>query len=162
MEMFGLGKKKLVADEQLYAPVTGDVIDLGQVSDPVFAQKMMGDGFAIVPENGEVVAPVTGKVTIASGHAIGLQRADGLEILLHLGIDTVQLNGAPFDIQVKVGDIVAGGDALVNVDWQQIKDADLDTTTMIIITNTAESLDQLVVTNDHYQAGQVVGSATAK
>ncbi len=123
---------------------------------------MMGDGFAIVPENGEVVAPVTGKVTIASGHAIGLQRADGLEILLHLGIDTVQLNGAPFDIQVKVGDIVAGGDALVNVDWQQIKDADLDTTTMIIITNTAESLDQLVVTNDHYQAGQVVGSATAK
>ncbi|AOT56182.1 PTS sugar transporter subunit IIA [Weissella soli] len=160
--MFGLGKKKLVADEQLYAPVTGDVIDLGQVSDPVFAQKMMGDGFAIVPENGEVVAPVTGKVTIASGHAIGLQRADGLEILLHLGIDTVQLNGAPFDIQVKVGDIVAGGDALVNVDWQQIKDADLDTTTMIIITNTAESLDQLVVTNDHYQAGQVVGSATAK
>ncbi|WP_243129467.1 PTS sugar transporter subunit IIA [Weissella soli] len=160
--MFGLGKKKLVADEQLYAPVAGDVIDLGQVSDPVFAQKMMGDGFAIVPENGEVVAPVTGKVTIASGHAIGLQRADGLEILLHLGIDTVQLNGAPFDIQVKVGDIVAGGDALVNVDWQQIKDADLDTTTMIIITNTAESLDQLVVTNDHYQAGQVVGSATAK
>lgn len=160
--MFGLGKKKLVADEQLYAPVTGDVIDLGQVSDPVFAQKMMGDGFAIVPENGEVVAPVTGKVTIASGHAIGLQRADGLEILLHLGIDTVQLNGAPFDIQVKVGDIVAGGDALVNVDWQQIKDADLDTTTMIIITNTAESLDQLVVTKDHYQAGQVVGSATAK
>ncbi len=160
--MFGLGKKKLVADEQLYAPVTGDVIDLGQVSDPVFAQKMMGDGFAIVPENGEVVAPVTGKVTIASGHAIGLQRADGLEILLHLGIDTVQLNGAPFDIQFKVGDIVAGGDALVNVDWQQIKDADLDTTTMIIITNTAESLDQLVVTNDHYQAGQVVGSATAK
>ncbi len=160
--MFGLGKKKLVADEQLYAPVTGDVIDLGQVSDPVFAQKMMGDGFAIVPENGEVVAPVTGKVTIASGHAIGLQRADGLEILLHLGIDTVQLNGAPFDIQVKVGDIVAGGDALVNVDWQQIKDADLDTTTMIIIINTAESLDQLVVTNDHYQAGQVVGSATAK
>ncbi|WP_373702773.1 PTS sugar transporter subunit IIA [Weissella soli] len=160
--MFGLGKKKLVADEQLYAPVTGDVIDLGQVSDPVFAQKMMGDGFAIVPENGEVVAPVTGKVTIASGHAIGLQRADGLEILLHLGIDTVQLNGAPFDIQVKVGDIVAGGDALVNVDWQQIKDADLDTTTMIIITNTAESLDQLVVTNDHYQAGKVVGSATAK
>lgn len=160
--MFGLGKKKLVADEQLYAPVTGDVIDLGQVSDPVFAQKMMGDGFAIVPENGEVVAPVTGKVTIASGHAIGLQRADGLEILLHLGIDTVQLNGAPFDIQVKVGDIVAGGDALVNVNWQQIKDADLDTTTMIIITNTAESLDQLVVTNDHYQAGQVVGSATAK
>ncbi len=160
--MFGLGKKKLVADEQLYAPVTGDVIDLGQVSDPVFAQKMMGDGFAIVPENGEVVAPVTGKVTIASGHAIGLQRADGLEILLHLGIDTVQLNGAPFDIQVKVGDIVAGGDALVNVDWQQIKDADLDTTTMIIITNTAESLDQLVATNDHYQAGKVVGSATAK
>ena len=111
--MFGFGKKKSVSeDKNLYTPLAGTVIDLEKVSDPVFAKKVMGDGYAIEPTSNDIVSPVAGEVSLVQGHAIGFTRADGLEVLLHLGIDTVSLNGQPFQIKVKVGDIVDGGDAL--------------------------------------------------
>lgn len=114
--MFGFGKKKSVSeDKNLYAPLAGTVIDLEKVSDPVFAKKVMGDGYAIEPTSSEIVSPVAGEVSLVQGHAIGFKRADGLEVLLHLGIDTVSLNGQPFQIKVKVGDRVEGGDALGQV-----------------------------------------------
>lgn len=90
--MFGFGKKKTaVLDQRLYNPVMGQVIELEDVSDPVFAGGMMGDGFAVEPTGNEIVAPVSGEVTMVQGHAVGFKRADGLEILLHMGIDTVSV-----------------------------------------------------------------------
>lgn len=161
--MFGFGKKKVVeADDKLYAPVEGEVIALADVSDPVFAGKMMGDGFAVAPDGGPVVSPVAGEVTLVQGHAVGLKRADGLEILVHMGIDTVAMNGAPFDIAVKEGDVVVGGDKLADVNWESIQAAGFPLTTMVLVTNTADKLAALSVDLGQATAGQSVGIATAK
>ncbi|MBJ7687767.1 PTS glucose transporter subunit IIA [Weissella confusa] len=164
--MFGFGKKKkVVQDERLYNPVAGSVVELAQVSDPVFAGGMMGEGFAVEPTGSEVVAPVSGEVTMVQGHAVGFKRADGLEILLHMGIDTVSLDGAPFKITVSVGDVVQGGDVIAVADWAQVDAAGLPKTTMVLITNTA---DKLASMTRNWQedvetvAGAEVGTAMAK
>lgn len=113
--MFGIGKKKELKDDKgLYNPVSGEVIELSKVNDPVFSKKIMGDGFAVEPKENKIFAPVSAKVTLVQGHAIGFKRADGLDILLHLGIDTVALKGAPFKIKVKVDDIVK----MVVMSWE--------------------------------------------
>lgn len=162
--MFGFGKKKkeLVNDEKLYAPVSGKVADLTTVSDPVFAQKMMGEGFAIEPEDPIVVSPAAGKVTVLQPHAVGLKRADGLEVLVHMGIDTVSMNGKPFKLFVKVGDVVAGGDKLAEVDWPMVKAAGFPLTTMVLITNSKDALDKFSVQYGPAQQGQEIGQATSK
>lgn len=161
--MLGFGKKKsLSEDTHLYAPLTGELIELEEVADPVFAQKVMGDGYAIEPVSDQIVSPVAGEVTLVQGHAIGFKRADGLEILLHLGIDTVSLSGQPFKLKVKLGDKVEGGDKLGSVDWQQVQAAGLPLTTMILITNTAEKLDSITIEKGSVQAGDMLGQATAK
>lgn len=161
--MFGFGKKATPAeDEALYSPVTGNVIELSAVSDPVFAGKMMGDGFAVEPSAQEIVAPIAGRITMLQGHAIGITRFDGLEVLLHMGIDTVSLNGAPFTIKVTEGELVEGGQTLGAADWDQVEKAGLPKTTMVLITNTADRLDQLNVTVGEVYGGAVVGQATAK
>lgn len=161
--MFGIGKKKVVvADVNLYAPVNGTVIDLTTVPDPVFAGKMMGDGFAIEPDDSRVVAPVAGEVTMLQGHAVGFKRADGLEILIHMGIDTVSLDGAPFDMQVQVGDVLEAGEPIAIADWAQIEAAGLPRTTMVLITNTTDKLASLDVQSGPATAGELIGKATAK
>lgn len=164
--MFGFGKKKkVVQDERLYNPVAGSVVELAQVSDPVFAGGMMGEGFAVEPTGSEVVAPVSGEVTMVQGHAVGFKRADGLEILLHMGIDTVSLDGAPFKITVSVGDVVEAGDVIATADWAQVDAAGLPKTTMVLITNTADKLASM--TRDWQEGvetvtGAEVGTAMAK
>lgn len=161
--MFHFGKKP-ADDDQLYAPITGEVVKLETVSDPVFAQKMMGEGFGVNPDVsvGTIVSPVAGEVTLVQGHAVGLKRADGLEVLIHLGIDTVSLKGAPFEMLTKVGKVVKGGDPLVNVDWAQIKAAGLDNVVLVLITNTNDALANLDVNYGANQSGAVIGKATAK
>lgn len=164
--MFGFGKKKkVVQDERLYNPVAGSVVELAQVSDPVFAGGMMGEGFAVEPTGSEVVAPVSGEVTMVQGHAVGFKRADGLEILLHMGIDTVSLDGAPFKITVSVGDVVQGGDVIAVVDWAEVDAAGLPKTTMVLITNTANKLASMTRNwQDGVEmvTGAEVGTAMAK
>ena len=164
--MFGFGKKKkVVQDERLYNPVAGSVAELAQVSDPVFAGGMMGEGFAVEPTGSEVVAPVSGEVTMVQGHAVGFKRADGLEILLHMGIDTVSLDGAPFKITVSVGDVVQGGDVIAVADWVQVDAAGLPKTTMVLITNTAEKLSSMTRNwqeDVEMLTGAEVGTAMAK
>ena len=114
--MFGFLKKKneVVENNTMYAVANGTIIPISEVNDPVFSQKMMGDGYAVVPENGEIYAPIEGEVlsVFQTKHAIGLKMTNGLEILLHMGIDTVELNGAPFTIKVKEGDTVLRGQPL--------------------------------------------------
>lgn len=122
----------------LAAPMTGNAIALTSVPDPVFASEAMGKGVAIEPTEGGVYAPVSGQISMAAGtgHAIGLMANDGCEVLIHIGIDTVELEGAPFEVVVKAGDTVKAGDLLVRADLDAIKAAGKPTTTMLIVTNT--------------------------
>ena len=117
--------------------MSGQVLPLENVADQVFSTKMMGDGFAIEPTDGKVVAPVDGEIAVAfpTGHAYGIVTKQGVEILLHLGIDTVELDGAGFEPQVKVGDKVKAGDTLALMDLEAIKAAGKPLTSMLIFTS---------------------------
>ena len=160
--MFGFKKNKQT--NELLAPITGEMIKLSKVSDPVFAQGMMGEGFAIAPDmnDGELVSPIAGVVSVAQGHAIGITRDDGLEFLIHVGIDTVSLKGAPFTIQTKPGKKVKAGTPLVEVDWQQITDHKLDPTVMVLIPNSKTNLGQLEVSEQSVAKNGSIGQATIK
>ena len=123
--------------EEVYSVADGQVIELDQVKDPVFAQKMMGDGFAVEPANGNIVSPVAGTVSsiFPTKHALGLVTAEGLEVLVHIGLDTVSLEGKPFDVKVSEGQAVTAGDLLVTADLAAIREAGRETTTVVVFTN---------------------------
>ena len=129
--------------EELKSPLTGVVKALSEVNDQAFASEAMGKGIAIEPTVGEVVAPVEGIVTalFPTGHAIGITSSDGAEILIHIGINTVQLNGQYFTPHIKQGDSVKQGELLVSFDLEKIKEAGYEVTTPIIITNTDRYLE---------------------
>lgn len=123
--------------EEVETVADGQVIDLADVKDPVFSQKMMGDGFAVEPENGKIYSPVAGTVTsvFPSKHAIGLVTDNGLEVLVHIGLETVSLEGKPFEVHVSEGEKVAAGDLLVTADLEAIKEAGRETSTIVVFTN---------------------------
>lgn len=123
--------------EDVYSVADGQVVALEQVEDPVFAQKMMGDGFAVEPTNGNIVSPVTGTVSsiFPTKHALGLVTDSGLEVLVHIGLDTVSLEGKPFTVHVSEGQKVAAGDLLVTADLDAIREAGRKTSTVVIFTN---------------------------
>lgn len=125
------------AAESLLAPAVGTIVDLADVNDPVFSSGAMGPGFGVVPESNEIVAPISGTVVAAmgTGHAFGIKSDDGVEVLVHVGIDTVKLKGAPFSDPVAKGTHVQAGDHLVTADLNAITLAGYDTTTVVIITN---------------------------
>lgn len=122
------------------SPVKGEVIDLSAVDDEAFSSKMMGEGFAVVPSEGKVTSPFDAEVVsiFPTKHAIGLKRADGLELMIHVGIDTVRLNGEFFDAKVSQGDFVKKGQLLLTFDVDAIKQAGYDVTTMVVVTNTKD------------------------
>ncbi len=124
--------------ETIASPMAGTAIAMTSVDDPVFASEAMGKGAAVEPAEGKVFSPVNGTVTVVAntGHALGLLSDAGAEILIHIGIDTVSLNGAPFTAHCKVGDTVKKGDLLMDVDLGAIAEAGLKSTTMVVITNT--------------------------
>ncbi|HZK22777.1 MAG TPA: glucose PTS transporter subunit IIA, partial [Atopostipes sp.] len=130
-------------EELILSPMDGEVVPLEKVNDEVFSSKMMGDGIAILPSDGKVYAPVAGEITVAmdSNHAVGIQSDEGAEILIHIGIDTVEMKGEGFKSYVKQGDQVAVGDLLLEADLNAIKEHEYDTTTMIIVTNTFDYSD---------------------
>lgn len=133
--------EEMVSDvEQEYkvkAPIEGNVLELSLVNDGVFSEGMLGKGGAIEPQIGKVYAPFDGKIDMVfdTKHAIGLSSKDGLELLIHIGIDTVQLNGKHYDIKVKTGDIIKTGDLLAEFDIEKIREEGYQVTTPIIITN---------------------------
>lgn len=124
----------------IQTPIVGDVVALSNVNDPVFSSGAMGQGIAVKPSQGVVYAPADAEVSIAfaTGHAYGLKTANGAEILIHVGIDTVTMNGEGFEQKVAQGDKVKAGDVLGTFDSNKIAAAGLDNTTMVIVTNTAE------------------------
>ena len=123
--------------EEVYSVADGQVIELDQVKDPVFAQKMMGDGFAVEPANGNIVSPVSGTVSsiFPTKHALGIVTEAGLEVLVHIGLDTVSLEGKPFTVHVAEGQKVAAGDLLVTADLDAIRAAGRETSTVVVFTN---------------------------
>ncbi|EMB71294.1 TPA: sucrose-specific PTS transporter subunit IIBC [Streptococcus mutans] len=129
-----------VADEILAAPLAGEVVDLKSVSDPVFSSEAMGKGVAVKPSGNTVYAPVDGTVQIAfdTGHAYGIKSDNGAEILIHIGIDTVSMEGKGFEQKVQADQKVKKGDVLGTFDSDKIAEAGLDNTTMFIVTNTAD------------------------
>ena len=127
-------------NETLVTPIVGDVVALADVNDPVFSSGAMGQGIAVKPSQGVGYAPADAEVSIAfpTGHAFGLKTTDGAEVLIHVGIDTVSMNGEGFEAKVAQGDKVKAGDVLGTFDSNKIAAAGLDDTTMVIVTNTAD------------------------
>ena len=123
--------------EEVYSVADGQVVELEQVKDPVFSQKMMGDGFAVEPETGNIVSPVSGTVSsvFPTKHALGIVTEAGLEVLVHIGLDTVSLEGKPFTVHVAEGQKVAAGDLLVTADLDAIRAAGRETSTIVVFTN---------------------------
>lgn len=139
-KLFGKGKE-IDKNIKIYAPLNGEYVKIEDIPDPVFAQKMMGEGFGINPTEGEVVSPIEGKVdnVFPTKHAIGLKADNGLEILVHIGLDTVQLDGQGFEILVSSGDTVQVGDPLLKFDLEYISNNAKDVISPIIITNSDQT-----------------------
>ncbi len=129
-----------VGAPEVKAPVSGTLVPLGEINDKVFASGALGNGLGIVPSNGQFYAPFAGTVATAfpTGHAFGIKSPDGVEVLIHIGIDTVQLDGKGFNAAVTQGQEVQAGDLLCTVDLEAVKAAGYDTTTIVVITNTAQ------------------------
>lgn len=156
--------KEISKTTTIVAPVQGELMNLADVDDPVFAQKMLGDGFAIMPQGSKLVAPIDGVVitVMATRHAFAFKADNGLEVLVHLGIDTVELNGRPFTLNISDGRHVKAGQEIGLMDLEQVKKAGKDPSIMVIVTN----MDKV----DHFEkfelkkvnAGQQVLQVIAK
>jgi sugar PTS system EIIA component len=156
-KLFGKREKK---EETLFAPLNGKVVDIEQVPDPTFSQKLMGEGIAIEPADGTVVSPVNGEVIqfFHTKHAIGIRSETGLEILIHVGLETVMLNGEGFTGHVQVGDKVKVGDRLITFDLEVIKEKAASSITPIVITNmdAVQSIEKFPVTHTKARMDQLM------
>lgn len=145
--MFGrfFGKEEKIEKEVLVAPMSGEVVEITEVPDPTFSEKMMGDGIAFKPTDGEVVAPISGEIVnlFPTKHAIGIKSKGGVEYLIHIGLDTVMLDGEGFTAHVNQGDKVKVGDKLVTVDLDFVS-SKAKTITPLVITSDIASMDKVV------------------
>jgi len=132
------GKKETINPNHIYAPLEGEAVSITEVPDPTFAEGMLGNGIAIKPTSGKVCSPVNGTVDMMfdTGHAVSLVSESGIEILIHVGLETVSLEGKPFKVHVKNGDKVKKGDVLMEADLEAIQAAGLPTITPVLVCNT--------------------------
>lgn len=153
--MFGFLRKESGA---VAAPVTGKCIRLEEVADKVFSSKMMGDGFAVIPENDTAVAPVDGEIVMipATKHAFGMKTKAGVELLVHIGLDTVELKGEGFTVLAKQGRKVRAGEPVIRFDRELLKKKGIDMTTMVIFTGGDEKEIDLKVYGEKVNAGDAV------
>lgn len=148
-KLFGLDKKEASPiqpkEEMVHAPLTGKLVPIEDVPDPTFSQKMMGDGFAIDPADGTVLAPVSGEIVqvFPTKHAVGIKTAGGAEVLIHIGLETVTMDGEGFKAHVKEGDQVRVGDLLVEFDLNLVKEKAASALTPVIITN-QDQMDSVI------------------
>ncbi|WP_163580631.1 PTS sugar transporter subunit IIA [Gracilibacillus saliphilus] len=142
--------KKPSTTVQIKAPITGEILPLEKVPDPVFSQKMMGEGVAIIPNKENIVAPVEGTIIqiAPSKHAIGLKTTNGIEILIHVGLETVSLDGKGFHVLVKEEDRVSVGDRLMAVDLGYIRNKVDHIITPMVITNSNQSQNEYILTTE--------------
>lgn len=155
MKSFLFNNKKL----KVNAVVSGKLIELGNVSDEVFAKKMMGEGYAIEPASAQIVAPFDGKIAFVfpTKHAIGLISDQGIEVLIHVGIDTVKLQGECFEALVFEGQSVKAGEKLLNVDFDGIRKHGYLSTTMVVVTSgQTQDITYVKLTGDVIQGDPVL------
>lgn len=152
----GVGNTKYMADEVIQQPLAGEVLDLAEGHDPAFASGAMGQGMVIYPSDNKVYAPFNGKITMLfnTHHAIGITSDKGTEIMIHIGIDTVKLNGKYFTALVNQGDTVSLGQPIIEFDLTAIKADGYDTSTFVIVTNTNEYKDVLLIDSSIGQHGR--------
>ena len=138
-KLFGKNEEKFDPNH-LYAPMAGAAVPVTEVPDPTFAEGLLGDGIAIIPTDGKVYAPcdATVEMMFTTGHAVSLSNAAGAEILIHVGLETVGLEGKPFKVHVASGDKVRKGQLLMEADLEAIKAAGLNTITPMLVCNTEE------------------------
>ena len=131
-----LGKGKI----EIFCPVEGEVIAANEINDPTFAEEMIGKTVGIKPTDGKVYAPFNGEVLVAfdTKHAVAIKSEDGIELMIHFGLDTVKMNGEPFEMNVKVGDKINKGDVIMMADLSKIEAAGFDTVVPVVITNPDE------------------------
>lgn len=145
MGIFEIFKKKLpeVADDKIVSVCKGKMIEASQIEDKVFAQELMGKTVGFIPEDEHIVAPCNGtlEVLFPTGHAFAIRRKDGTGILVHIGINTVDLNGKGFKVFAKQGDVVKAGQKIVDIDLEVIKNAGFSSTTMLIITEPVDNVE---------------------
>lgn len=155
--MFSLFKKGKEV-KGVVAPVSGICINIADVSDQVFASKAMGDGYAVKPEDDQICAPVTGEITMLfpTKHAFGMKTKSGIEVLVHIGIDTVSLNGVGFKAIAKEGDKVNAGDPVVTVDRAALEAKGIDLTTMVVFTDGYDKEINLEYYGKKVDAGQLL------
>jgi len=148
--------------ETLFAPATGEFSSIDQVDDPVFSQKMMGDGYAVEPEAGDVYAPVAGTVMsiFPTKHAIYIKTDDDVEVLVHMGIDTVELDGAPFNIMVAEGDQISAGTQIAKVDLDQLTSAGKGKSIVVVFTNLEDFSSLQLTASGQIKHSAEVGSVT--
>lgn len=160
--MVSLFKKIFAKPIKVLAPATGKLIPLTSVSDEMFAQKMMGDGYAVKPIENEIYSPIDATISsvFSTKHAISLTTTDGLEVLMHLGVDTVELKGAPFDIKVQEGQKVAAGNLLGTMDLKQVADAGMSSEIMVIFTNMNKIKTLNANPPANIQHGEEIGTIT--
>lgn len=153
-------KRKL----QIYAPFNGEIMPLSQVPDPVFSQKMMGEGIAMTSKGGNVHAPIDGTVILIADtkHAIGIRSKDGTEILIHIGLETVALKGQGFTVMVNQDDLVTVGQLLIEVDWDYLRENAESSITPIIITNSDERLVEYLDLKEGIMGETVIMTALPK
>lgn len=160
---FNLFKK---AKLQIYAPINGEVIPLEKVPDPVFSEKMMGEGVAFNPTGGNIHAPIEGTIIQVANtkHAVGILAPDGTEILIHVGLETVSLKGEGFKVAVSVGDKVTLGQLLIEVDWEYLRTHVKSIVTPMVITNSQGSDKQYIITEENkgIQGETVIITVSAK
>lgn len=142
--------------ESIKAPMSGQVLKLSEIKDPAFSSEMIGKGLAINPNNGKVCSPVDGKVSMLfeTNHAIGITSDKGLDILIHIGMDTVELKGKGFSSSVKNGDRIEVGQALIDVDLDLLKAEGYDIVTPIVITNVDKIKDLVETSSDQISIGE--------
>ncbi len=148
----------------VYAPLSGTCIPLDQVADPVFAGGMLGKGIGIEPNNGELLAPVDGIVTLIAKtkHALGITTADGAELLLHIGLDTVEMNGDGFQCYVQQNQSVTLGQRLMRFDLDKIRAAGHGTTLLVVVTNSFDLVNVEFDTQNPVRCREPIGHYTAK
>ncbi|MGX6961887.1 PTS sugar transporter subunit IIA [Vagococcus xieshaowenii] len=154
--MFGLFKKnKKETTVSFHAVAKGTAIPLEAVGDGVFSSKMLGDGYAVKPETEEVFAPVVGKVVsvFPTKHAITIETEEGLEILVHMGIDTVELKGEPFEVFVTEGQAVTPATKLANMDLAKLAETNTTSTIVVVVTN-MDKVSAVSTVNEHAVAAQ--------
>ncbi len=141
--------------ETLLSPASGKVISITEVNDPMFSEKAMGDGFGVLPNDTEIEAPISGKIMLVAPtkHAIGIAADDGLEVLIHMGVDTVELNGEPFEVNVTEGDTVQAGQKMATMDIDAIKKAGKATDIIVAITNTAKMVKEVDINAGDIEVG---------